>query len=139
VTVYASKSLTSSIVDSGSNAYFFDSTLNVCTNTYDNWAYCPLSGGSPTSSAQSAVISGVNTPATATINFTIDNTDTLFNTYGNYAAYSNLGGTNTGLSPSLATAFDWGLPFFYGRPVFVLFEGNQGPSGSGITGPALAF
>jgi hypothetical protein len=143
-TSYGSKVLTSSIIDSGSNAYFFDSTtLHVCTNANYSGFYCPLTGGSigsATSASQSAVITAVTTPATTTINFTIDNTDTLFTTYGNDAVYPNLGGTISGVSPTaLSNAFDWGLPFFYGRPVFVLFEGSPGPAGSSFTGPALAF
>jgi hypothetical protein len=32
--------------------------------------------------------------------------------------------------------FDWGLPFFYGRSVFVLFESH---TAGAITGPAVGF
>ena len=136
-TVYASRTFAKSIIDSGSNAYFFDSsTLPLCTNTHDNWAYCPTSGGVAASSSQSAVINGATTPATATINFTIDNTDTLFTTYGNDAVYPNLGGSASGVSGLFGETFDWGLPFFYGRPVFVLFETKVDGA---VTGPAVAF
>jgi hypothetical protein len=34
------------------------------------------------------------------------------------------------------SSFDWGLPFFFNRSVFVLFEQN---SASGTSGPASAF
>ena len=68
----------------------------------------------------------------------MDNADTLFQNHSTYAAFPNLAASNGGLS-FLSGTFDWGLPFYLGRPVFVLFENNAGPTGSGVTGPALAF
>ena len=133
-TNYGSSVLTKSFVDSGSNAYFFSSALAVCTHTYDAGFYCPTAA-----TAVTAVINGATNTATATINFTVDNTDTLFTTYSSYAVYPNLAGPNTGVASGLPSAFDWGLPFFYGRPVAVLFEGHTGPTGSNVAGPALAF
>ena len=126
--------LTQSFVDSGSNAYFFNGSLTVCTNTYDKGFYCPTAA-----TAQTATINAATNTTTATINFTVDNTDTLFTTYSSYAVYPNLAGTNTSVSSTLSNSFDWGLPFFYGRPVSVLFEGLAGPTGSNVTGPAVAF
>ena len=52
------------------------------------------------------------------MNFTIENADTLFGT--NNTAFSTLGGTNPG-------AFDWGLPFFYGRNVYTAIENMSTP------------
>jgi hypothetical protein len=53
-------------------------------------------------------------------------TDTL---NGDFTAFSEVGGPNPGL-------FDWGLPFFYGRSVFVAIEGQSTPGG---TGPYWAY
>ena len=133
-TAFGSTTFPQSIVDSGSNAYFFDSTLTTCTNANYSWAYCPSA-----STGESAVISGATNSATATINFTVDSADTLFTTYGNDAVYPNLAGPASGVGSVFSNTFDWGLPFFLGRPVYVLFEAQPGPSGSGVTGPALAF
>jgi hypothetical protein len=48
-----------------------------------------------------------------------------------YEAFSNLGGP----SP-VSNSFDWGLPFFYGRNVFVAIEGQTTSAGMG---PFVAF
>jgi hypothetical protein len=62
----------------------------------------------------------------ATVPFQIANTERLVDT-GN-AVFNNLGGD--------FSTFDWGLPFFLGRTVFVGIEGQ--PSSLG-TGPFFAF
>ncbi len=131
-TVYLGKTMASSIIDSGSNAYFFDSTITVCSSVFAPGFYCPAS-----SLAQTATIRGTNAASTS-VAFTVDNTDSLFSNHPDYGVFPNLAGSNGNL-PALQGTFDWGLPFFLGRPVFVLFEGSAGPSGSGVTGPALAF
>ncbi|MEJ2360434.1 MAG: DUF3443 domain-containing protein [Gammaproteobacteria bacterium] len=120
-TVYRGQSLTGSFIDSGSNGlYFNDSTIPGCTTA--TGFYCPTS-----TLNLSATIKDIN-GTQANISFNIANAETLFQS-GN-TAFSDLGGggfTNT---------FDWGLPFFYGRKVFVVFEGqNVG----GSTGPFIAF
>ena len=105
-------------IDSGSNAYFFLSSGAVgmpnCPNPESGF-YCPSSpmNLSATNASASAGASG-------TINFTIDNANTLFSSPAD-AVFPTLGGSN----PS---TFDWGLPFFFGRNVFVAFES---PFGSG--------
>jgi Protein of unknown function (DUF3443) len=38
------------------------------------------------------------------------------------AAFNDLGGPNPG-------TFDWGMPFFFGRNVFVAIDGRQTPAG----------
>lgn len=132
-TVFGGTTLSSSFVDSGSNAYFFDSSLTVCpSSSVAPGFYCPTS-----STAENATIQGGN-GTSAPIGFTVDNAVTLFSNPANYAVVPNLAGSNGNLT-GLQGTFDWGLPFFLGRPVFVLFDGKAGPSGSGITGPALAF
>ncbi len=123
---YKGVNYSGSFVDSGSNGLFFlDSAttgIPTCSSPNQDW-YCPST--SPMN--LSATIQGTNNAST-TINFTIENADTLFNNT-NDTAYSTLSGTNPG-------SFDWGLPFFYGRNVYVAIENM---STSGGTGPYLAF
>jgi hypothetical protein len=65
---------------------------------------------------------GANNASTV-VNFTIDSASTLFsNTSDN--VFPTLGGPNPG-------AFDWGLPFFFGRKVYTAIEGASTPGGPG--------
>ena len=57
-----------------------------------------------------------------TINFSIENADTLFrNNNGSNTAFSTLGGSECSAGESNC-AFDWGLSFFFGRNVFTAIE-----------------
>jgi len=107
-------------LDTGSNAYFFldASTTGIpdCPSSLPGF-YCPAS---PT--AFSATNTGANNVSSAT-NFTIDNANTLFSNNAN-AVFPTLGGPNSG-------AFDWGLPFFYGRRVYTAIAGRNTPGGLG--------
>ncbi len=119
-------------IDSGSNGYFFtDASLARCADAA--FFYCPVAGMGPTSVAETAAISGRN-GVNATVGFTVDNADQLFG--GNATALPGLAGPSSGLSAGVSGAFDWGLPFFYGRTVHVLFEGA---TLNGTTGPAVGF
>ncbi|MGX6999825.1 DUF3443 domain-containing protein [Caballeronia sp. KNU42] len=95
------------IVDSGSNAlYFADSSLPTCASTF----YCPAS-----SQALSATVSGLS-GTTGTVNFTVNNAQALAAGGADYALNGLAG--NLSSSPTL---FDLGLPFFFGRHVYVGF------------------
>jgi len=111
----------SGFIDSGSNAYFFlDTTttgIPVCPSPESGF-YCP---SSPV--ALSATNSDGKT--SNTINFTIGNADQLFSITSDFV-FPTLGGPNP-------NTFDWGLPFFFGRKVFVGFEPPAG------TGPFWAY
>lgn len=108
-------------LDSGSNGiYFLDSTttgLPLCTGNISFW-YCPVS-------AQNfmATIQAFPAGATTTFNFSVGNAQTLTSNQ------------NDGVAPGVAGpdpgTFDWGLPFFYGRNVYVAIEGRNTPAGSG--------
>ena len=117
-TVFNGKSFPA-FIDSGSNAYFILNTattgIPVCPAPAKGF-YCPSSPAS-----LSATNRGSN-GASNSVNFTIGNADTLFMTSD--AVFPTLGGPNGG-------SFDWGLPFFYGRNVFVGLEGRSTPGGSG--------
>lgn len=129
-----------SYIDSGSNALFIlaDNSiagLSVCSN---NVFFCNNvsnlsvqnegNGGSPIQS-----VGGVN----------IVSANTLF--ANNSTAYNNLAGpscSNTGNPDLLACdgtvneAWDWGLPFFFGRNVYTSIEGQSVPGG---TAPYFAY
>lgn len=107
-------------LDTGSNAYFFldSKTTGIanCSSTEKGF-YCPSSP---------ANLSATNTTAqgaSSTVHFTVVSASQLFSSGGN-AVFPTLGGPNP-------ATFDWGLPFFFGRNVFVAIEGRQTPVGAG--------
>jgi hypothetical protein len=110
----------SSFLDTGSNAYFFlDSAptgMPLCPSPEEGF-YCPSSRAS-----FSTTNTGTN-KASSTVSFNIDNANTLFSNPADNA-FPTLGGPNSGM-------FDWGLPFFYGRHVFVAIDGAGTPGGAG--------
>ena len=124
-TVLAGQSLRRSFIDTGSNALFFDSpTLPLCPGSATIRFYCPS-----TRVNAAATLAG-NNGAMQPVTLAIDNALALFATPSN-AVLPTLAG-------NLAdpTGFDWGLPFFYGRRVFLGIEGEASPGG---TGPYYAF
>jgi hypothetical protein len=122
ITVFSGQSYPQSFIDSGSNAFFFpDSSIATCPSPNQGW-FCPsTSPDNLTATNQGQSVSGpVGSPIS--VNFSIENADNLFS--GNNAAFSTLGGPNSG-------AFDWGLSFFYGQNVFTAIENMNTPGGSG--------
>ncbi|MHB8714451.1 MAG: DUF3443 family protein [Sulfuricaulis sp.] len=116
-TTFNSVLMSNSFIDSGSNGLFFnDNSITTCTDI--KWAYCPAAD--PT--VLSATNAGASGSPSAVVNFSIDNLDNL--AYNVVAA--NIAGT--GIS---STQFDWGLPFFFGRPVFTAISGASSPGGIG--------
>lgn len=106
-----------SIIDSGSNALYFPSTMTTCLG---GW-YCPSSLKTlPATNAGDA-----GSPSVA-LSFFIANAGSF--PAGNYV-FNDLGGPVTGM-------FDWGLPFFLGRDVYV---GIENASSSLGTGPYWAY
>jgi hypothetical protein len=61
------------------------------------------------------------------VSFTVSNADNLLNS--NDAAFDDLGGTYDG--GSAYDGFDWGLPFFFGRTVYIGIDGTSSSLGSG--------
>lgn len=94
--------------DSGSNGLFFQDTFPLCSSS--SVFYCPSSEQS-----LSATVKG-SEGNTATVPFSIVNARTLTSGGGKYA-FNSLGG-QLGMSGS----FDFGLPFFFGRHVFVGYD-----------------
>jgi hypothetical protein len=115
--------LAGSFIDSGSNGLFFQDAIPQCSQ--DTGFYCPSS--TLNLSAQNV---GANN-AQNTVNFSVDNA--IENDNGD-AAFGNLAGpiatgTCTPSNPNACT-FDWGLPFFFNRNVYVAIDGQTMPSGS---------
>jgi len=109
-------------LDSGSNGYFFpDSSIPQC-GTGASGFYCPSSTENLSATNQGF------TQGSGTVSFSVANALNMFNQSPSDAVYPNLAGT-TGTPP--ANVFDWGLPFFFGRNVFVAIDGASTPSGNG--------
>jgi hypothetical protein len=112
--------------DTGSNGFFFNNaSIAQCSNA--SAFYCPAETLTASATNQS-----VGTAVSGVVNFQISNAESLFDS--NDAAFDNLGGTFDG--SSTYDGFDWGLPFFFGRSVYL---GIAGKSSSLGTGPYAAY
>jgi hypothetical protein len=105
-----------SFIDTGSNAMFFDdaslsTVCNVSGGQQGRW-YCPASTWRQTATLTDAI--GVQ----GSFNFAVASADTLFNTGA--TAFADLGGS----AGQSTQTFALGLPFFYGRNVFVSIWGQ---------------
>ncbi len=118
-TVYHGQSYPASFIDSGSNGYFFLDTATtgfpVCSLNKD--FYCPT-----TPQTLSATNQGQNGKSSA-VTFNVANADALLSNANNFA-FNNIAGPNSG-------AFDFGLPFFFGRNVYTAIELQSTPAGPG--------
>ena len=120
--------LTASFLDTGSNGIFFGSTsgaasIPIAADT-NGW-YVPTQP-----ITVSATLTGVN-QASKIVSFVVAD-----NTSATGAALS----TQAGILSGNATSFDAGLPFFYGRSVFLGMSGiTISNNGQSITGPYYAF
>jgi hypothetical protein len=113
-----------SFLDSGSNALFVSDPATLTTATgisttqcADNGYYCVTSP-----LALNITLTGFNSVTSPTETLNIANADTLLNSTD--AALSNLGAPSGGTDPSSDT-FDLGLPFFFGRTIFVNITGSD--------------
>ncbi len=124
-TSYLGQSFADSYVDSGSNGIFFlDSAatgLPACSDS--SFFYCPTSTTSFSASNEGQ--NGASTP----ISFGVANADVLLADTNPNFVFNNLAGPNPG-------SFDWGMPFFLGRNVFIAIEEKSTPAG---TGPYVAY
>jgi hypothetical protein len=118
------------LIDSGTDDYHFaDPNMPPCNATAPNSAqwlgyYCPASK----LQSVSAVNTGVGTyNATNTVLFAIADPNTFV---AAATAFNNLGGGQG------STRFTWGIPFFYGRKVYIGIEQKVGGS---FTGPFYAY
>ena len=108
-----------SFIDTGSNGLFFNQGgLAHCTNPGLDGFYCP-----DTLTNLNATIVGSNN-VNASINFAVDDARRLVSAPPR-AALPTLAGPLVG-----TYAFDWGLPFFYGRRVYLGLEGRASALGT---------
>jgi Protein of unknown function (DUF3443) len=120
-TMYGTQTLNQSFIDSGSNGLFFpDAALPLCTGTIAVGYYCPSTVQTLSATNQSAA--GV----TSDVTFKVANAESLLNYNANFWAFGTIAGPNP-----IAQSFDFGLPFFFGRNVFVAIEGQTTPAGMG--------
>ena len=116
---------TNSFIDSGSNAlYFFSNAIPVCQSNKD--FFCPSA-----TQTLSATLQGTSGSASAPFNFQVANAEHLFSNNQTFFAFSTLAGPDQD-----ATFFDWGLPFFFGRTVYIGLSGRTSVLG---TGPFWAY
>jgi hypothetical protein len=125
ITVFNGRSYSTSFIDSGSNGLFFNkssvSALITCDSGIASGWYCPSS-----TLSLSATIEDYTGSPSGTVSFQIGDADTLLRSSNK--VFIELGGSNT--------SFDWGLPFFLGKNVYIGIEGKT--SGLG-TGPYWAY
>jgi hypothetical protein len=119
-TVFKGASFPGSFVDSGSNGTFFldSATTGLPMCTVATGFYCPTSIQNFSVTNQGA--NGHSTP----VNFFVANADGLFSASNPNFLLPGLAAPNPGI-------FDFGLPFFFGRNVFVAIEGQNTPGGMG--------
>ena len=106
-----------SFIDTGSNGLFFPSS-GLLTNCKDHadW-FCPSS-----TTDLSSTIKGASGSPSGVVSFQIGNFDSLISSPNN--VFGNIGGNEAG-------GFDWGLPFFLGRAIYLGFEGSVSSLGNG--------
>lgn len=124
-TYNGSATMLPSLVDSGTDAYAFgDPTIAVCSSGAFIGYYCPAVAPQSLFTVNTGV--GANT-ATNTVNFALADPNTFIATA---AAFTNLGGGGG------STRFTWGMPFFYGRKIYI---GIDQRAAGGFTGPYYAY
>jgi hypothetical protein len=119
-TVFQNLPINNSFADTGSDGIFFadDRQLGISLCPDMKSFYCP------SSTQNYSALLGSTGSGGRSVKFSIANADDLVTQNPSYAAYGNLGGPGDG-------SFDWGLPFFYGRRVFLAFEGQSTSAGAG--------
>jgi len=126
-TTFNGKTYSGSFIDSGSSGYFFlDSTTtglpNCAANSDANGFYCPASPVAFTAINSGPNPRGTGVPVSINNAFSIANAVPLIDSPS--VVFNNLGGPSS-------VIFDWGIPFFLGRTVFVGIEGQSSPAGIG--------
>ena len=130
ITTFAAQTYPSSFLDSGTNGIFFldTSTTGIAMCSVQTGWYCPATSPDNLSATnQGQDVNGNPAGTAGTVNFTIEDADTLFAMSN--TAFSTAGAPNPG-------SFDWGLGFYFGRNVFTAIENL---SSAGGTGPYVAY
>lgn len=113
--------LYASFIDTGSNGLFFPSpsaaVLPNCAPPDAEW-FCP-----PSTMNFSATNMGASGLPNGVLSFQIGNFDSLIKSSNK--VFAEIGGDQLG-------EFDWGLPFYFGRNVYMGLEGKASSLGSGL-------
>jgi len=120
-TEFNAQILTNSFIDSGSSGLFFPDALPSCV--VNSQFYCPTSP---------VILSATNvgqTQGQSTVNFTVEDADSLLFAFSQDSVFPTLAGPSQShgsciLPGSTSCVFDWGLPFFYGRTVYIAIDGT---------------
>ena len=151
-TVYKGQSLQSSFLDSGANGlFFFDPAIQMCSVSVN--FFCPAAP-----LELSAVNASFNGAASGKVNFTIDSKQLLDGSISAASLGGTIGrnlnskdfdwlitendsaldvavrAANVGGNPqrlTRSTAFVWGMPFFFGRTVYMALDGSNTRHGPG--------
>jgi hypothetical protein len=117
-----------SFLDSGSNGLFFPTpggSLVDCTGAGESGWFCPTS--TATLNAVNLAYPYTGSSVQQNVQFQIENFDTFWNIPSYYVG-KEIGGNSGG---NLSSLFDWGLPFHFGKNVYVGFEGKSSSLASG--------
>ncbi len=112
----------SGFTDTGSNGLYFDGPTSLANCSATSAWFCPASV-----TTLSAVNTGYGGQGSGTVDFQIGNAATFFSSSN--SAFNDLGGDGGAM-------FDFGLPFFFGRNVYVGIENKVSSLG---TGPLWAY
>lgn len=126
---YSSTNSGGAFLDTGSNAYYVSdpatltsatgvSTLTCPSTDVGAGFYCPSSTLNLNITVNGS--NGTSTPET----ISIENADSLFTANPGNAALNDLGGTSGGTNAA-TDSWDLGLPFFFGRSVFIGIAGTN--------------
>ena len=118
-TTFNGTGFSNSFIDSGSNGLFFDAPATLippCPSPNAGW-FCPS-----TTLSLSATNTAASGSPSGSVPFRIGNFNSLIGSSNN--VFAEIGGSSFG-------GFDWGLPFFFGRNVFVGIEGKSSSLGIG--------
>lgn len=107
-TQFAGQTIAQSYLDTGTNGLFFTADAGIDLCLAGTW-YCPAKTVSRSADLSDGDVPGRNR---ATVGFQVGNAEALFTTQN--TAFAELAGV-----PPAASAFAWGLPFFYGKKVFL--------------------
>ncbi|MDA8082999.1 MAG: DUF3443 domain-containing protein [Nitrospiraceae bacterium] len=119
ITTFGGRTYTA-FIDSGSNGLFFGppdtALLTQCPSPNSAW-FCPSSTAHLT-----ATTAGYSGSPNGTVNFDIGNFESLLKSSN--LVFPDIGGFQP-------RNFDWGMPFFFGRTIYVGFDGRTSLLGSG--------
>lgn len=116
-----------SFLDAGSTGVLWGTTALPACGATAMYFYCPASTTNYTTT-----LTGTNNNS-APADFSVANASNQFSSNPSFAAFSNLGGTNSADPSSL----DFGMSFFFGHNVYTGVEGTAAPGGG--TGPYYGF